>query len=185
MEPVTLAALTAAALTEGVKFLYGQAGEILRRRRERKDAAEAERAAVAVPTPEVVEGTLEPITVDVDAADKLADELRSLRATLADYVEGIEPVETSDERLVSTTAALRDAIESIIGQRITFKGEAREPTGTPVVTGTLTAKEIHGRASGIAMDRADPGHYHGRLDTDTVGETGDAAGVRIGKNTRG
>jgi hypothetical protein len=38
-DPITLAALGAVALSEGVKFLYGQAGELLKRRREQRASA--------------------------------------------------------------------------------------------------------------------------------------------------
>ena len=37
-DPLTLSALTASALTEGIKFLYGQAAELLKRKRERSTA---------------------------------------------------------------------------------------------------------------------------------------------------
>ena len=48
-ETITLAMLGAAALTQGVNFLYGQAGELLKRRRDRREKAaalDAELAAV-------------------------------------------------------------------------------------------------------------------------------------------
>jgi len=58
-DPTTLsaAAIGAAALTEGIKFLYGQAGEILKRWRERKDKAAQESTAQADQT-EAAEVTL-------------------------------------------------------------------------------------------------------------------------------
>lgn len=39
VDPLTISAIGAVAITEGIKFLYGQAGEILKRWRERKDVA--------------------------------------------------------------------------------------------------------------------------------------------------
>ena len=38
VDPLTLSTIGAVALTEGIKFLYEQAGEVLKRWRERKDA---------------------------------------------------------------------------------------------------------------------------------------------------
>ncbi len=38
VDPLSITAIGAVAITEGIKFLYGQAGEILKRWRERKDA---------------------------------------------------------------------------------------------------------------------------------------------------
>jgi hypothetical protein len=47
-EPVTLtaASIGAVALTEGIKFLYGQAGELLKRWRERKEQTGPESGSV-------------------------------------------------------------------------------------------------------------------------------------------
>ena len=57
-DPLTLAAVGAVALTEGIKFLYGQAGEALKRWRARQQAASAE-APVAVELPaDAFEGRL-------------------------------------------------------------------------------------------------------------------------------
>ena len=39
VDPLTLSAIGVVAITDGIKFLYGQAGEILKRWRERKDTA--------------------------------------------------------------------------------------------------------------------------------------------------
>ena len=38
VDPLSLSAIGAVALTEGIKFLYEQAGEVLKRWRDRKDA---------------------------------------------------------------------------------------------------------------------------------------------------
>jgi hypothetical protein len=183
MELFSIAAIGGLALGEGIKFLYTQAGEILKHRRDRK-AAEVAGAAppsepLAVETPTVVMGTLNPITIDPDAADELAEELSALRKELSDFADGIETPEPTDERVVRTTNALRDAIEAIIGQRITFEGEDREPTGSPVVTGTVRAKEIRARASGVEADEVTGGLVEGTVEADLVDEGADVAGVRV------
>ena len=49
-DPFTLAAVGAVAITEGIKFLYGQAGEVLKRWRERKAAGKRQRGAGRRPT---------------------------------------------------------------------------------------------------------------------------------------
>jgi hypothetical protein len=182
MEPITLAAIGGLALTEGIKFLYGQAGEILKRRRGRNDAAsgaEAGSEPIEIETPDVVDGTLNPVTIDAEAANELTDELRALRAALADYAQDIEPVDLSDERVVRATSVLRDAIEAIIGQRITFKGEDREPTGTPIVTGRARARVLRGRATGVEAEHVTGGRITGEAEAETVEEGGDLAGVRL------
>ena len=173
MDPFSLAAIGGLALSQGITFLYNQAGEILKRRRERK-AAEA----VPVEAPEVLEGELQPVSVDLEAADELANELKLLRAQLGEYAQGTEEVDPSDESVVRATEALREAVESIIGQRITFKGEEREPSGRAVVTGTVRAREIRAKASGVDVDSIGEAEVRGDVEADVIGEGADVAGVR-------
>jgi hypothetical protein len=125
VEPFSLGALGAIALTDGIKFLYAEAGEILRRRRERKN--------------------------------------------------------TADTEVVNATLALRETIEAIVGQRITFRGEQREPTGT-TIAGSIRARELHGRASGVDFEGTPTGDLRGEVITDTAGAGADVAGVRVSVN---
>jgi hypothetical protein len=178
MEPFSLAALGTVALTQGITFLYNQATEILKRRRERQAAAEA----VPVETPEVLEGELQPVAIDPAAADELAEELKLLRAQLGEYAQGTEEADPSDASVVRATEALRDAIESIIGQRITFKGEQREPSGRAVVTGTVRAREIRARASGVDADSIGEAEVRGDVQADVIGEGADVAGAGPGRS---
>jgi hypothetical protein len=80
------------------------------------------------------------------------------------------------------TLFLPDAIESIVGQRITFRGEQREPTGTPTITGTIRARDLRGRACGVDFGGTPTGNIRGEVITDTTGENADIAGVRISGN---
>jgi hypothetical protein len=170
IEPFSIGALGAIALTDGIKFLYAQAGEILKRRRERQATADP------APAAELLEGELAPLQLDPAAADELTEELRRLRRQLADIADGIEPARATD---VAATLALREAIESIVGQRITFRGERREPTGTPTITGTVRATDLRGRVSGVDLEGTPTGTIHGEVIADTAGEDADVAGVRI------
>jgi hypothetical protein len=163
-----LGALGAIALTDGIKFLYAQAGEILKRRRER--------TATPVAAPGLLEGELAPLQLD-PTAERIA-ELRRLRQRLTDIVEDIEPADETDGEVVAATLALREAIEAIAGQRITFRGERREPTGT-TITGIVRARELHGRASGVDYAGTPTGTIDGEVVADTTGEKSDIAGVRI------
>jgi choline dehydrogenase-like flavoprotein len=174
VEPFSLGALGAIALTDGIKFLYAQAGEILKRRRER--------TAAPTPAPGLLEGELAPLRLDLTEADERIAELRRLRGRLADIADEIEPAEETDAEVVDATLALREAIESIVGQRITFRGEQREPSGT-TITGIVRAREINGRGSGIEQTGSTPtGSLHGEVIADVAGENADIAGVRISGN---
>src|SRR5947209_12525557 len=117
-EPITLAVVGAVALTEGVKFLYGQAGDILKRWRERRDAAnKAEGEAskdvtqpeakepVEVKLPEVFEGQLSSPAIHYDAVEKLQEPMDELCDKLSGYAEGRKKVDASDENLLQNVDA--------------------------------------------------------------------------------
>lgn len=135
MEPLSLAALTASVLTQGIGFLYGQVGELLRRRRERHSQADAGRAQTAeVPPPGeaggVLDGPLATGPVNEEALDRYADQLAALRGLLHPYVEGDRQIEPSNRQLLDQVAATRLLLEQVYQQHITFKGEQRPTTGT-------------------------------------------------------
>lgn len=172
IDPLSLTALSAAALTSGITFLYGQATELLRRRRDRKDAeAKGDQPAsepIPVRHPEALDGTLAPLTVDTNEEDKLADDVATLRRELSDYVEGLETIDPDDRQLVVRAAALREALESIFGQRITFKGERRDPTGTPVVQGSADVGAIRAALTVVKVGNVTSGRVDGKLRANVI-----------------
>ena len=65
-DPITLTLVGTVVLTEGIKFLYGQAGELIKRWRERKDAADASKQ-IETPLkadPNIFNGTVGPLVAD-------------------------------------------------------------------------------------------------------------------------
>lgn len=193
-EPITLAAVGTLVLTEGVKFLYAQAGEVLKRWREHKTRAQAEvpatsgaAAAETAPLPpptnglSALEGQLAPLVVDFGRVEPLADSMRDLWGTLGAYAQGLEDVNPANPALVTKADALRRQLEAVLGQRITFKGEPRPASGTPVVTGEAEIRVLAGEAAGLWADSIEGGEVHGRLKADEVTQSGKAAGLRVGQ----
>jgi hypothetical protein len=130
-DPLTVSAIGAVALTDDIKFLYGQAGEALKRWRERRSSGKADTVAPAeaqLPS-SAFEGQLKDPAYNVEVVERLEHELGDLRAALNGYAEGIDEVDPPDWQLLETAGALRDAMEAILGQRITFQHEARPPPG--------------------------------------------------------
>jgi hypothetical protein len=184
-EPVTLAALGTVALAEGVKFLYGQAGEILKRWREHK-ATESARSEPAPEEPLEVhlpsaafQGQLRDPRLNFTAVAQLERELRELRAKLADYAEEIDEVDPNDERLIGAVDGLRRAMEAVYGQPILFKGEQR-PTSDVVVVGEAKVKEVLGYVAGLRAKEILTGSVTGRVDADKVGAGAEAVGLDVG-----
>ncbi|MFH8701850.1 hypothetical protein [Streptomyces chartreusis] len=73
------------------------------------------------------------------------------------------------------------ARDDVIGQRITFRGENRDSSGTPVVTGRLTAREIRGRATAVDVGDMRAGEVDDGLKADVVADGGEATALRIQK----
>ena len=188
-DPVTFsaAALGMAALTEGIKFLYGQAGDLLKHWRQRKDAkgkdtsGAAVVAAPAVKLPEAVfAGQLVDPAIHVDALNVAAPQLLALRQELMPYVEGVADIATEDRALLDRVDALRNLLEAVYQQRVTFRGEQRDASG-PIVNGFIDAKRVAGevevlRANTIASGRVNIGGHF-----DTVEKGGKVTGLKVDK----
>jgi hypothetical protein len=184
-DPFTLAAVGALVLSEGVKFLFGQAGELIKRWRDKKDAAKepaapaVQRIELALP-PAFGGGTLR-ADVDLDAVGPASARLLELRAALSNYVDGVSEVTTADRALLRTTEDLRGVMETLLGQRLTLAGENRPATGTPVVRSEVNVGTVEGKVTGVAADEVTGGQIESKTTAQEVKEGGDVTGVRIGK----
>ena len=149
VEPFSLGALGALAATEGIKFIYEQAREVLKRWRARKDGRDAESLApIPVEGADVLNGTLASPTVNFEELERLHDDIKRLAAGLASYADEIDEPDPGDEDLAANADALRKALEVIYGQRISFKGEQREPSG-PVVIGRAEVDNVTGYLAAV------------------------------------
>lgn len=182
-DPITLSAIGVVALTEGIKFLYSQAGEVLKSWREhRKAASEAGKKTIpiTVTPPPIFEGKLVPLEIHLDTLEPLEDHLLKLRASLANYADELEPVDPSDQQLLEEIDALRQVMEAIYQQRLTFKGEQRAASG-PVVEGAIDVESVAGTAVGVEAKIISSGKVIGTGKAKRVEETGTLHGVKIDK----
>jgi hypothetical protein len=182
VDPVTLSALGAVALTEGIKFLYGQAGEILKRYRERRQADEEGRPQppepIQVKDPGILAGRLEPAEMDIDAAERMQADLTALAGRLGNFANGLEEVDPRDEDLLQATEALRRTIEAVYHQRITFQGEDRPPSG-PLVEGSIDIDEVAGYAGAVRAGWIASGRVIGEVRATRVEREGEAVAVDV------
>jgi hypothetical protein len=177
VDPFSLGALGALAATEGIKFLYNQAAEVLKRWRDRKAGKEAEaQAPIPITSPEVLQGTLEPPRVDFGAVDRLHDDIKQLAGVLGNYASGLEEPSADDRELVEAADALRRVLEVVYGQRITLKGEDRQPSG-PAVIGRADVDKVIGDVAGVRARLVRSGRVEGELKAGEV--TGRGAGVDV------
>ena len=182
-DPLTLTTIGETAITEGIKFLYTQAGEVLKRWRERKSgnseaaSPEAEPITVELP-PGAFEGQLKDPRLDFIVIERLAPELRQLRAALADYAQDIDEVDPSNRAMLETVDALRRAMEAVYGQTLTFKGEPGPSSGTMVVA-EAKADEVQGYVAGLRARKIIGATVVSRMDVGKIAEGGEAVAVDV------
>jgi len=182
VDPLTATGVGALVLTEGIKFVYTQAGELIKWWRERKASREgaSEKAdaggPVLAPPKDLLAGAPEAVAPDDSRLDELGPRLNDVRRSLTDYVEGIVPVEPGDVEPWNHFDEVRRIVEVVYGQRITLKGEEREASG-PLVVGEVDVKDLLGRAAGISADEIAGGEVRGTGRADVVREGAHLAGV--------
>ncbi len=154
VDPISLSAIGAVAITEGIKFLYGQASDILKRWLDHRDAEknvsaqQSKTEPVEVKLPDIFEGQLSNPQIHYTVVAELDTQLRELRKDLADYADGIEKVNPDDKDLLQRVDALRRVLEAVYQQRLTFKGERRAPSG-PLVESSINVEEVAGYVAAV------------------------------------
>ncbi|MBF6543345.1 hypothetical protein [Nocardia brasiliensis] len=179
-EFLSLAALGTVALSEGVRFLYDQAGELLRRRRARAGSDTESETGTDRETPPIVTEPEQLPAPDMAQVQRFEPELRALRGDLHEYAAGVDPVAPSDERLLHLVDALRRVLETIHGTPLVFAGEGRE---SAQVRGSIDADQVAGYVAAVRADRAE-GTIEGHTRVREVVAGGQAIGVDLGADRR-
>jgi hypothetical protein len=163
-DPLTLGVVGGWAALEGIKFLYGQAAELLKAWRERRSDAPDDSLAVPVIHSEVLDAPVTSSEVNAELLRQERDAIGRLAGALAPYAQGLLDIDPDDADLADNAGRMRAMLEGVYGQRFTFRGEDRDPTGTRVtikqvlgdVKGQATGAEGNVRSGQLAVDqRAD------------------------------
>lgn len=178
VEPITLAAVSALTLTEGVKFLYGQAGDFLRMWRERKRAGKSTPPPAPVRLPDALEGRLEDAAPDIDIVERLSDELAELRRAFLAIADEGEEIDPTDEDTLIAVDALRSAVEAVYGRSLTFRGESRTGGGAEVHT-RVEVETVQGRVAGLRARRVAGGTLRSSVRATTVESGAELTGADI------
>lgn len=160
-DPLSLSALGATALTEGIKFLYGQAAELLRAFRERHKRAESngdvpDHEQVPVIPSAALDGMPTISSVNGAILDAEGSALVSLTGALSPYAQGLVDVDPHDRQLIEQAERMRALLEALYGQRFTFTGEQRENTGARVSVKQVLGI-VHQEAVGLDIGEAAAG----------------------------
>lgn len=169
-DPLTLAVLGGVAAGEGIKFLYAQAAELLKAWRERRHDV----PLIASPA---LDAAPSPTLPDPEVIDCEREALLSLTSALAPAATGLVDIDTSDPGLAQNAGDLRELLELIYHQRITFRGESRDATGT-VVEVRQRAQTVSGALLGADAEVGGGAHVTVEQDLDTVTDGGTATGFK-------
>ncbi|GAA1289345.1 hypothetical protein [Saccharothrix xinjiangensis] len=131
MEPISIT-LAGAIAGPAFAFLFGRLTRLLDNRVSKADANALELEAEEIETPEVVQGVLQPLRVDEDQLERRLDELEELAGRLGVYDRNPDRIQSEDDKLLENMGRLRNHLECIYGQRITFVGERRPISGSRV-----------------------------------------------------
>jgi hypothetical protein len=172
-EGMNMTALGSTALSEGIKFLYSQAAEALKRWRERQDKPAREPSSH--PTPPVFTENAGALAFHLDKVEALEEPLRKLMHSLADYASGTKPVNPGHSELMAAVHALRLAMEQVHQHALTFKGEQRG--AGPGLIGSIGSLLSAAVALEAGQPRGEPAAA-GR--SDGSGEEPGLLGIRIG-----
>jgi hypothetical protein len=126
MDPLSFPVLAGAALNQAFGFLFGRLTHLLNRRNEQRSEHEV------AETPPVLEGQLGPLVPHEETVAAHLPELRTLAAILGVYEQYPERLDSHNTTLRQHLSRLRNLLEEIYGQHITFRGEPREPSGVLV-----------------------------------------------------
>lgn len=165
------AGVASAALTEGVKFLYKQAGEILTSWRERRHD-EAAAAPRALPPPSsVTVGEAKPLASAPD--DRALEALQTVKDRAESVKDG--DVDISDPAARQVISDLRLMVEVALQASIRFAGEPPRPSSVSNIA-VLTG-EVEGRVTGV---RAKLANVIGvKVQTGIVKPGGEVTGVDL------
>jgi nucleoside phosphorylase len=165
-DELSLAALEAAVLTEGVKFLFQQGNELLQRRRIKKDDAQEMPDVVAEPRVLPVADLERVSAFEADLVD-LVDELRTRLPERG-------PVSADDRELLRVAESVRRVLGAVYKTPIVFEGEQ----ASAGVHGSVDADEVAGYVAAVRADLID-GRITGTTRVRRVEEGGEAVGVDL------
>ncbi|AHI00258.1 hypothetical protein GCM10010174_83650 [Kutzneria viridogrisea] len=171
MVELTVAAVAVTVVNEGIKFLYNQVTEAVRRWRERAQEAPPQ----IEPPEEVFEPGLAGARIDPAALPRHEQRVDELIAQLAPYALAGREITAADPGALELADALRVLVEELTGRRITFRGERRE--GEVRLHGIAAADHVDGALRGVRVAKVRGGTVLGEARAGRVGATGSVAGV--------
>lgn len=184
-DPVTFSVLGSWAALEGVRFLYGQAAEVVKAWRERRTQKSSAPLRVPIKASEALDGTPTDSVVDTAVLDREGVALTSLMGRLGPYAQDLADLDLDDTELAEQAGRLRAILEAVYGQHFTFRGEQRPSTGTRVTVSQVLG-QVAGTVLGAEADVAPGAGVEVHQQATTVEQGGSVTGFkgRVGGSER-
>jgi hypothetical protein len=179
-DPLTLTVLGGVAAAEGIKFLYGQAAELLKGWRERRKAGREGELRVPIMPNTILDGDPADPVADPEVVEREQTALIDLVGSLSPYAQGLADIDLGDEALAERAGTLRALLEAAYGQRFTFRGEERDRTGVRV-TVRQALGDVYGKVVGFEGEPTGIVDVHQNVKT--VAKDGEIYGVRQSSNS--
>jgi hypothetical protein len=156
--------------------LYAQTGEVLKRWRERNEARESpdhtnQNEVAEIKLAKVFGGQMLKPRIHFDVVERLEPRLRAVRKELSSYADETYRTDPTDEKLVMRLDGLRQMLEAVYQQRITFRGEPRPPSGT-TVEGEIEVERLEGDAAAVRAGTIKGGEVKGTIKVKEVASGG-------------
>lgn len=177
VETITLGLVGVEIVKGGIKFLYDQAGEVLKRWREHKKDPDKATAPVTVADPNFEQLTA-PVKIDLDVVETLNEELSAARKELTEYADGILDYDPNDQSLLKNVNVLRTLMESVYGSPLTFKGEQRAANEV-LINSIADIQSVKGYAAAVRIENIEKGTINANSKVGEVSEKGTFVGVDI------
>lgn len=180
---LTLATLGTTVVVEGVKFLYGQAGELLKRfydREQQRSAGEGAPIAVSEKLPEQLDGGM--ISAEIAPATLAAsvDRLDDVRSKLLKYLDGSRPFDLQNDQLLTHADELRNLLGELLRRPIYFQGERQPAPQRTMVQGEAKAEEVSGKLTGVQAGTIRNADVKAKAEAGTVNPGGKVTAVSAG-----
>jgi hypothetical protein len=154
MDEFSIGALGMKALSDGIAFLYTQAGELLRKHRDNKADSERPDLPAFDPPVGLFEGLPEaPLEADAHSLELVSDQLRDARKRLSPFADGTEPVDPNSTTMILALQQVRLLLQDVYQHELRFPNEKASPLSTTaenygksgvVAAGNIKAKYIAG-----------------------------------------
>jgi hypothetical protein len=181
-DPITLTLVGTTAITEGIKFLYSQAEDLLIRWRDKKEKAtavvEAPQPQEQVNLPPVFTASKLNPEVRDNILEKFGNDIAGLMEELKQADAVNDPAVLKNEVFLEKLDGLRRIIEAVYNQKLIFKEELNAPQG-PKVNAEIVVNEVEGTVTAIRAKKIGSGTINAKVSAQDVRPGGSLTGLDI------